>query len=73
MERTRIHEGIRKMRFEDLLDRQERGGLNQAEAAELLGMSERTFRRWRDGLTAMSGRIHPKAARRWPRGIPRPG
>jgi transposase len=40
------------MRFEDLLDRQERGGLSQVEAAELLGMSERTFRRWRDRLRA---------------------
>ena len=36
------------MRFEELLDRHERGYLTQAEAAEMLGMSERTFRRWRD-------------------------
>lgn len=40
MDRTRIHEGRRKMRFEDLLDRQERGDLTQAAAASLLGMSE---------------------------------
>ncbi|MEA2783340.1 MAG: hypothetical protein QOK29_4884, partial [Rhodospirillaceae bacterium] len=44
MDRTRIHEGIRRMRFEGLLDRQERGELSQLEAAELLGMSERSFR-----------------------------
>ena len=50
MDRARIHEGIRQMRFEALLDRQEMGELSQAEAAELLGMSERTFRRWRDRL-----------------------
>jgi transposase len=50
MDRTRIHEGIRRMRFEGLLDRQERGELSQLEAAELLGMSERSFRRWRDRL-----------------------
>ena len=36
------------MRFESLLERHERGELSQGEAAELLGMSERTFRRWRD-------------------------
>src|SRR2546423_352381 len=50
MDRTRIHEGIRQMRFERLLDRQEAGELSQVEAAELLGMSERSFRRWRDRL-----------------------
>jgi len=36
------------MRFETLLDRHERGELSQVEAAELLGVGERTFRRWRD-------------------------
>ena len=36
------------MRFEDLLDRHERGELTQEEAGELLGMSGRTFRRWRE-------------------------
>ena len=34
------------MRFEALLDRHEGGDLSQAEAAEMLGISERTFRRW---------------------------
>jgi transposase len=48
MERARIHEGIRRMRFKDVLDRSERSELSQMEAAELLGISERTFRRWRD-------------------------
>lgn len=50
MERARIHEGIRRMRFEDLLSRQERGELSQVEAAEMLGISERTFRRWQTRL-----------------------
>ncbi len=50
MDRTRIHEGVRRMRFEGLLDRQERGELSQLEAAEVLGISERSFRRWRDRL-----------------------
>jgi transposase len=34
--------------FLNLLHRWESAELNQAEAAELLGVSERTFRRWRD-------------------------
>jgi transposase len=38
------------MRFEALLERHERGELSQIEAAEMLGVSERTFRRWRDRL-----------------------
>lgn len=50
MDRARIHEGIRRMRFEALLERQERGELSQFEAAEVLGISERSFRRWRDRL-----------------------
>jgi transposase len=50
MARTRIHEGVRQMRFEGLLERQERGELSQSEAAEMLGMGERSFRRWRDRL-----------------------
>jgi len=48
MDRARIHEGIRRMRFTDILGRSERSELSQMEAAELLGISERTFRRWRD-------------------------
>src|SRR5260370_5789291 len=38
------------MGFETLLDRHERGDLSQAEAAEIMGIGERTFRRWRDRL-----------------------
>jgi hypothetical protein len=47
------------MRFEGLLERHERGELSQGEAAEMLGVSERTFRRWRnrlrdEGLTGLA-------------------
>jgi transposase len=35
------------MRFEELLERWEKGSLSHAEAAGALGVSERTFRRWR--------------------------
>ena len=50
MGRAGVVQGERAMRFEGLLDRHERGELNQEEAAEMLGVSERTFRRWRDRL-----------------------
>jgi transposase len=50
MDRARINEGIRRMRFEELLGRHEDGELGQAAAAEMLGISDRTFRRWRDRL-----------------------
>jgi transposase len=50
MGRAEVLQGVRAMRFEALLDRHERGELSQAEAAEMLGIGERTFRRWRDRL-----------------------
>src|SRR5262245_24213753 len=46
MGRASIHEGVRRMRFEVLLGRQERGELTQCEAAEMLGVSVRTLQRW---------------------------
>jgi transposase len=69
MDRARIHEGIRRMRFEDVLGRSERSELNQIEAAELLGISERTFRRWRDrhretGLVGLADRRLAPSLRR---------
>ncbi|MGH7211113.1 MAG: ISNCY family transposase [Acetobacteraceae bacterium] len=57
------------MRFEDVLGRSERSELSQMEAAELLGVSERTFRRWRDrhreaGLSGLEDRrLHPSPRR----------
>jgi hypothetical protein len=48
MDWARLHEGIRRMRFSDVVGRTERCELSQLEAAELLGVCERTFRRWRD-------------------------
>src|ERR1700682_5143947 len=50
MGRAEVLQGVRQMRFETLLDRHERGELNQQEGAEMRGISERTFRRWRDRL-----------------------
>jgi transposase len=50
MDWTKVLQGVRQMRFEGLVDRHERGELSQVEAAEMLGIGERTFRRWRDRL-----------------------
>ena len=52
MRRTERLQGLRLMKFEEVYGRTCRGGLSQAEAAEILGMSERTFRRWRDRYEA---------------------
>jgi len=46
MRRTEALQGVRMAMFLNLLNRWESAELNQAEAAELLGVSERTFRRW---------------------------
>jgi len=59
------------MRFEDVLGRSERSELSQMEAAELLGVSERTFRRWRDrhresGLAGLEDRRLRPSLRRAP-------
>lgn len=47
MNRAGMLQGLREMRFEDIHDRHRRGRLSAQEAAEWLGVSERTFRRWR--------------------------
>ena len=47
MRRTEQFQGLRLMKFEGVYGRSCRGDLSQAEAAEILGVSERTFRRWR--------------------------
>jgi transposase len=44
--RTEVLQGLRMMKFLSLLDRVEAAALSKLEAAEILGMSERTFRRW---------------------------
>ena len=45
-------QGLRLMKFEEVYGRTHRGALSQGEAAEILGVSERTFRRWRDRYEA---------------------
>ena len=52
MRRTEQVQGLRLMKFEEVYGRTHRDGLSQAEAAEVLGVSERTFRRWRERYEA---------------------
>jgi len=47
MRRTEAHQGVRMIKFSSILSRSEAAEFSQAEAAELLGIGERTFRRWR--------------------------
>src|SRR4030095_4756132 len=51
-QRGGVLQGLRRMKFEDVYGRWQERRLSQAEAAEILGMSERTFRRWRDRYDA---------------------
>ena len=48
MRRTEQAQGLRLMKFEEVYGRTRSRLLSQAETAEVLGVSERTFRRWRD-------------------------
>src|SRR6266436_6276857 len=46
MRRTEQRQGLRMLKLRDVVSRWEAEALSQLEAAELLGMSDRTFRRW---------------------------
>ena len=48
MRRTEMLQEIRKMRFEEVYGRWDKGWLTQEEAAEILGVCDRTFRRYID-------------------------
>src|ERR1700722_18508219 len=48
MRRTEAHQGVRMIKFVDVLGRYGGSELGQLGGAELLGVGERTFRRWRD-------------------------
>ena len=47
MRRSEAHQGVRMIKFLDVLGRYDAAEFSQLEAAELLGVGERTFRRWR--------------------------
>jgi transposase len=46
MRGTEAHQGVRMIKFSEIWERHEASELSQFEAGELLGMSERSFRRW---------------------------
>lgn len=48
MTRAKILQEVRQMRFEELYARRQQRDVTMAEAAEMLGVTERTFRRWSD-------------------------
>ena len=52
MRRIEQLQGLRLMKFDEGYGRSYRGELSQLEAAEILGISERTFRRGRDRFQA---------------------
>ena len=72
MRRAEQVQGLRLMNFEEVYGRTVRGELSQAKAAEILGTSERTFRRWRgrfevDGAEGLyDRRLGRASARRAP-------
>lgn len=62
----------RMQKFRDVLSRWERGELSMAEAGELLGMSERQFRRYRDRYedAGLEGLIDRRLGKPSPRRVP---
>ena len=52
MTRATVLQEVRQMRLEELYERRQRRVVTMAEAAELLGVTARTFRRWRDRYEA---------------------
>jgi hypothetical protein len=55
MRRSEAHQGVRMIKFLDVLGRYEASEFSQMEAAELLGIGERTFRKQRDGIPLYRG------------------
>jgi len=68
-----VHEGVRRMRFESLVGRWDRGEITQGEAAEMLGVSVRTFQRWAERFeeSGLEGLADRRLGRASPRRAPR--
>ncbi len=69
MRRTELLQEIRKMRFEEAYEGWNAGRLSQGEAAQLLGVGERSFRRYlcryeADGLEGLIDRRLEQASNR---------
>ena len=70
MRRSEALQGVRAIKFTSISSRYHATELNQIEAAELLGIDERTFRRWRQRFEDEAGlldRRQGKASRKRPR------
>jgi len=72
MNRTTWLQDRRMQKFRDVLTRWERGALSMMEAGELLGMSERQFRRYRDRYEeeGLEGLIDRRLGRPSPKRVP---
>ena len=66
MTRATVLQEVKQMRFEELYERQQQRVLTMADAAEILGVAERTFRRWRDRYEADGGGCRIGASARPP-------
>lgn len=76
MNRTKVLQEVRQMRFAEVYAQRKRRTLTMEEAAEILGVTERTFRRWAvrydaEGLEGLQDRRLGRAsARAVPAGWP---
>ena len=72
MRRTEQLQGLRMIKLRDVLSRWEAGSLSQLEAAEVLGMSDRTFRRYIERFEAEGdeGLVDRRLGRRSGRAVP---
>ena len=72
MNRTTWLQDRRMQKFRDVLSRWERGSLSMLEAGELLGMSERQFRRYRDRYEedGLEGLIDRRLGKPSPKRVP---
>src|SRR4051794_33575476 len=75
MRRREALQGVRMIKFLDILGRYEALEFNQLEAAELLGVGERTFRRWcqryeDDGEVGLLGPAARQGVRQAGSGLP---
>ena len=69
---ARVLQEVRQMRFEELYERRQRRTLTMVEAAERLGVTERTFRRWsgRDETEGVEGLQDRRLGRPSGRAVP---
>ena len=72
MNRTAWLQDRRMQKFRDVLSRWERGALSMMEAGELLGMSERQFRRYRDRYEeeGLEGLVDRRLGKASPKRVP---